>query len=114
MRQAPVCQGRATQIDTSGEGKKLRVEGPSGAFGKLDRVLGARFFSVQLKCQLYKPVDQLCIGQARSFPQLRIHADGCKTGNGIQLVDVHLAAAALEEKITTRHSAAVDGAERAH
>ena len=45
----------------------------------------------------------------RCFPHFRIHADGSKPGNGVDLVDIEFAGGALQQKIDARHPFAIDG-----
>ncbi len=52
--------------------------------------------------------------QAARLPQLRIHADRGEPGDGVELVDVEGAGAALEEEVDARHAAALERAIGAH
>ena len=57
--------------------------------------------------QLNEPVDQLRIGHTRSFPELRVHANGCEAGKRIYLIEVHMFRFAVQQKVYAGHPRAV-------
>src|SRR5689334_19004859 len=76
--------------------------------------LGAKliFFRVAFDREVDQPVDQLGVWDARSFPQLRVHADRREARHRIYLVHVELAGAALEEEVDTAEAGAIQRFER--
>src|SRR5262249_3394174 len=54
---------------------------------------------VTLKRKRDQAIEQHRVGHAGRCPELREHADGRKAGDGVDLVHVELAAAALEQEV---------------
>src|SRR5262249_55611398 len=69
---------------------------------------------MELEGQLDQTVDELRVRKAGSLPEFGVHADRGETGNGVEFVDVDFSVLAIEEKVATSHSGAVDGEEGAH
>src|ERR1700678_2934504 len=91
---------------------RLTFEGARRSDRQIDRVFCAGFFAVEIERKLDQFVEQLRIRKSRRFPELRIHADGRETWNGVELVDEDFVGAALEEKVAPRHPGSVNRPER--
>ena len=63
-----------------------------------------------LQGELDEPVDELRVGDARVFEQLRVDARRGEAGDRVQLVQEHLALVA-DEEIDARHALALAGDE---
>src|SRR5579862_9756316 len=92
----------------------LAFESAASAGGKFDGEFCAGFFSVEFEGQLDEAIDELRIGQAGSFPQLGIHADGCETRNRVEFVDEDFSICAIQEEIAASHTGSVNRAEGAN
>src|SRR5580704_10320660 len=53
-------------------------------------------------------IDQRRVREAARFPHFRIHTDGSKSGNGIDLVDEQFSSCRLQQKIDASHPFALD------
>src|ERR1700686_3074566 len=70
----------------------------------LPRRSGTRTFDSQLDQSL----DQPRVLELRRFPQLRVHGDVRKAGDGVDLVDVQPVLAALEKKVDACEAGGAD------
>ncbi len=58
--------------------------------------------------QIDQLIQERSIGEARSLPQLRIHADGGEAGYRVDFVEVHLAGLTIHQKVHPCHARTVD------
>ncbi len=77
----------------------------------LSAVLILLLITMPFHSKLNQPVNQLRIRDTRSRPQLGIHADGCKSRHGIDLVQINLARLGIHEEVHARQTGAVHCAE---
>ena len=69
---------------------------------------------MQFERQFNQTIDEPGIGESGGFPELRVHADGRETGNGVEFVDENFSGAAFEEEIAACHAGSIDRAKRAN
>ena len=79
------------------------MEIPKRALQRLKVVKQRLLLSRSVKRQIDKPAEQLLIGNPRGLPQLGIHADRREARERVDLVEVKLAAVAIEVSASASH-----------
>src|SRR5512143_287034 len=107
---SPMTGSRASEIARASASVSILPLSVLGVPSSLTPVRMTRPVSIAfaLQCQLDQAVDQFAIGDAAGTPQLRIHADRRKAGDGVELVEIYLPGVLVEEEIHARHARRVD------